>query len=53
MNPDQLKLVLETALLCAEQPMTLNDLQRLFLEEIPTEDLKQSLATIQSDWTVS
>ena len=51
MNPDQLKLVLETALLCAEQPMTLNDLQRLFLEEIPTEDLKQSLATIQSDWS--
>ena len=51
MNPDQLKLVLETALLCAEQPMTLNDLQRLFLEEIATEDLKQSLATIQSDWS--
>jgi segregation and condensation protein B len=51
MNPDQLKLVLETALLCAEQPMTLNDLQRLFLEEIPSEDLKQSLAAIQADWS--
>ena len=51
MNPDQLKLVLETALLCAEQPMTLNDLQRLFMEEIPTDDLKQALAAIQSDWS--
>lgn len=51
MNPDQLKLVLETALLCAEQPMTLNDLQRLFLEEIPSDDLKQSLAAIQADWS--
>ena len=43
MNPEQLKLVLETALLCAEQPMTINDLRRLFIEEISTEDITAAL----------
>lgn len=51
MNLDQLKLVLETALLCAEQPMTLNDLRRLFVDEITTEELQQALTEIQVAWT--
>ena len=50
MNPEQLKLVLETALLCAEQPMTINDLRRLFMEEISTEDMKAALLEVQSAW---
>lgn len=50
MNPEQLKLVLETALLCAEQPMTINDLRRLFMEEISTEDMTAALLEVQSDW---
>lgn len=50
MNPEQLKLVLETALLCAEQPMTINDLRRLFMEEIPTEDMTVALLEVQSAW---
>ncbi len=51
MNPEQLKLVLETALLCADEPMTINDLRRLFMEEIPTEDIQQALSEIQTDWS--
>jgi segregation and condensation protein B len=50
MTPEQLKLVLETALLCAEQPMTMNDLRRLFLEELSAEELNEALAQIQADW---
>jgi segregation and condensation protein B len=51
MNPEQLKLVLETALLCADEPMTINDLRRLFTEEIPAEEIKSSLTDTQADWS--
>ena len=51
MNPEQLKLVLETALLCAAEPMTINDLRRLFVEEVPAEDIKNVLTEIQADWS--
>ena len=51
MNPEQLKLVLETALLCASEPMTVNDLRRLFVEEVPAEDIKNALIEIQADWS--
>jgi len=50
MNPEQLKLVLETALLCADEPMTINDLRRLFTEEIPAQEIKSELTDIQADW---
>jgi segregation and condensation protein B len=51
MNPEQLKLVLETALLCADEPMTINDLRRLFMEEIPVENIKNALLEVQADWS--
>lgn len=51
MNPEQLKLVLETALLCADEPMTINDLRRLFTEEIPAHEIKSELTDIQADWS--
>jgi segregation and condensation protein B len=51
MNPEQLKLVLETALLCASEPMTINDLRRLFVEEMPAEDIKNALIEIQANWS--
>jgi len=51
MNPEQLKLVLETALLCASEPMTINDLRRLFVEDVPAEDIKNVLTEIQADWS--
>lgn len=50
MTPEQLKLVLETALLCADEPMTMNDLRRLFLEELSVEELSEALSQIQADW---
>lgn len=51
MTPEQLKLVLETALLCADEPMTMNDLRRLFLEELSLEELSEALSQIQADWS--
>ena len=51
MNPEQLKLVLETALLCAQEPMTINDLNRLFIDEIPAGDIKSTLTEIQDAWS--
>lgn len=50
MTPEQLKLLLETALLCADEPMTMNDLRRLFLEELSAEELNEALSQIQADW---
>jgi segregation and condensation protein B len=50
MTPEQLKLVLETALLCADEPMTMNDLRRLYLEELSAAELNEALSQIQTDW---
>ena len=50
MTPEQLKLVLETALLCADEPMTMNDLRRLFMEEISAQELNDALTQLQLDW---
>jgi len=51
MNSEQLKLVLETALLCANEPMSANELTRLFLEEVPVADIEAALADIQVAWS--
>ena len=51
MNSEQLKLVLETALLCANEPMSANELTRLFVEEIPVTEIEAALAEIQAAWS--
>lgn len=45
--------VLETALLCADQPMPLSELRVLFPppQEISNDDLRRLLALLQLDWT--
>ncbi len=43
--------VLETALLCADQPMSLGELRKLFgAQEVSNDDLRGWLAVLQSDW---
>lgn len=43
--------VLETALLCADQPMPLVELRRLFAtEDVSSDDLRRYLAVLQLDW---
>lgn len=45
------KLVLETALLCAQEPLTLNDMSRLFAEELEPATIVTMLNELQNDWS--
>ena len=57
MNPDSPtymddhnKRVIETALLCAQEPLSVADLSRLFVEDITTADIDEALVEIQRAW---
>lgn len=47
---DHNKRVIETALLCAQEPLTVADLSRLFVEDITTADIDQVLVELQRAW---
>ena len=47
---DHKKRVIETALLCAQEPITAMDLTRLFLDEASPADIEAMLEVIQADW---
>ena len=51
MNTTDAKRVLETALICAAQPMTVRELSVLFDGELAADTLKSLLADLQLDWT--
>ena len=44
------KRVLETALLCASQPLQVRELRQLFHDELATDTLKTLLESLQQDW---
>jgi len=50
MDTSEAKLVLETALLCAREPLPLPELRRLFADEIDTPTLRALLGELRSDW---
>lgn len=51
MTESEIIRVLETALLCADQPMSLGELGKLFvLEDVSQDDLRRFLALLQLDW---
>ena len=50
MNTAQAKRVLETALLCATQPVTVRDLRVLFDDALGADTLKALLEELQLDW---
>lgn len=51
MTDTEIVRVLETALLCADQPMPLMELRKLFPgEEISNDDLRRLLAQLQGEW---
>ena len=47
---DHNKRVIETALLCAQEPLRVADLSRLFVEDITTADINEVLTELQSAW---
>jgi segregation and condensation protein B len=50
MNTQDAKRVLETALICAQQPMPLHDMRTLFAEEIGHDTLRSLLDELVRDW---
>jgi segregation and condensation protein B len=51
MNTSEAKKVLETALLCAQEPLALNDLRRLFNDELNADTLRVLLDELREDWS--
>lgn len=50
-TPDDYKLVLETALLAATEPLGLDELKRLFDDAFDEDTLRALLADLRADWT--
>jgi segregation and condensation protein B len=56
MNTAEAKKVLETALLCAHEPLSINDLKKLYVshaeseEEVGADTIKQLLEELRTDW---
>jgi len=57
MNTVEAKKVLETALLCAHEPLSINDLKKLYVEngerneEVGADTIKSMLEELRSDWS--
>ena len=50
MNTAQAKRILETALICADRPLSVRELGMLFADELNADSLKGLLAELQLDW---
>jgi segregation and condensation protein B len=56
MNIAEAKKILETALLCAHEPLSINDMKKLYVEtsesgtQIDTDAIKQMLEDLREDW---
>lgn len=51
MNTTDAKRVLETALICSAQPLSLRDMSVLFDEELASDTIKRLLGDLQLEWT--
>lgn len=52
MNTMDAKRILETALICSQQALTLRELRTLFNDELGADTLKNLLAELQDDWSL-
>lgn len=50
MNTADARRVLETALICAQQPLTVRELRVLFNDELGADTLKELLGELQNEW---
>lgn len=51
MNTADAKRVLETALICAQQPLQMRDMRALFEDEVGADSIREMLLALQLDWT--
>lgn len=52
MNTADARRVLETALICAQQPLAMRDLRVLFNDELGADTIKDLLADLQQEWAL-
>ena len=50
MNTQDAKRVLETALICAQQPLTLREMRSLFVDAVGPDTLRMVLDELSRDW---
>ncbi len=50
MNTQEAKIVLETALICAQEPLRVNDLRRLFDDDVGADTIRVLLEELRQDW---
>jgi segregation and condensation protein B len=51
MNTQEAKIVLETALICAQEPLRLSDLRKLFTDDISADTVRNLLDSLKADWS--
>jgi segregation and condensation protein B len=49
-NPAEAKRILEAALLCTQEPLSLADLKRLFADQVGPDTLRRLLEELREDW---
>jgi len=50
MNTQEAKIVLETALICAQEPLRVNDLRRLFVDDVGADTIRVLLEELRQAW---
>ena len=51
MNTHEAKIVLETALICAQEPLKLGDLRKLFADGVSADTVRTLLEDLKQDWS--
>ncbi len=51
MNTQEAKIVLETALICAQEPLKLGDLRKLFADGVSADTVRALLEDLKQDWS--
>ncbi|CAB3779042.1 Segregation and condensation protein B [Paraburkholderia caffeinitolerans] len=51
MNTQEAKIVLETALICTQEPLKIGDLRKLFVDDISADTVRNLLEDLRSEWS--
>ncbi|QGZ61720.1 SMC-Scp complex subunit ScpB [Paraburkholderia acidisoli] len=51
MNTQEAKIVLETALICTQEPLKIGDLRKLFADDISADTVRNLLEDLRSEWS--
>jgi segregation and condensation protein B len=51
MNTQEAKIVLETALICAQEPLKIGELRKLFVDEVSADTVRALLDDLRSEWS--